>query len=64
MLFRSVEKKGVDVGEVQAALLKKIEEMTLYIIQQDKELNELKEQNKRLTLLQDQIDELKALIRK
>jgi hypothetical protein len=59
-----VEKKGVDVGETQIALLKKIEEMTLYIIKQDKELNELKEQNKRLTLLQSQIDELKALITK
>jgi len=59
-----VEKKGVDVGEVQTTLLRKIEEMTLYIIKQDKELNELKEQNKRLALLQNQIDELKALIRK
>ena len=59
-----VEKNGVNAGETQVILLKKIEEMTLYIIQQDKELNELKEQNKRLTLLQDQIDELKALIRK
>jgi hypothetical protein len=33
-----VEKKGVNVGDNAAAQLKKIEELTLYFIQQDKEL--------------------------
>jgi len=33
------EKKGVDIGENQAALLKKVEELTLYVIQQNKKLD-------------------------
>jgi hypothetical protein len=36
-----ISKNGLDVGENQAALLKKIEELTLYIIKQDKELDAL-----------------------
>jgi hypothetical protein len=48
-----VEKKGIDVGNNQAAQLKKIEELTLYIIQQDKELKSLKQE----------VEELKALIK-
>jgi hypothetical protein len=39
-----VEKKGLDVGDNQAALLKKVEELTLYIIEQNKEINSLKEE--------------------
>lgn len=31
-----VNKDGVDVGDVQATLLKKVEELTLYVIEQDK----------------------------
>ncbi len=45
-----VEKNGVKVGEMEAVLLKKVEEMTLYII-------DLKKQNDKLQV---QIDELKA----
>jgi hypothetical protein len=48
-----VEKKGIDVGNNQAALLQKIEELTLYTIQQDKELKSLKQE----------MAELKALIK-
>ena len=33
-----VEKEGIDVGSNQTALLKKIEELTLYIIEQNKKL--------------------------
>jgi hypothetical protein len=39
---REAEKNGVDVGENQAMLLKKVEELTLYIIQQQREIDELK----------------------
>jgi hypothetical protein len=48
-----VEKKGIDVGCNQAAQLRKIEELTLYIIQQDKELKSLKQE----------IEDLKVLIK-
>ena len=43
---KEVAEKGLDVGENQAVLLKKIEELTLYIIEQQKEIEVLKEQVK------------------
>jgi len=49
-----VEKKGIDVGDNQAALLKKIEELTLYTIGQNKEIDSLKQE----------VNELKKLVRK
>jgi hypothetical protein len=39
---KEVEEKGISVGDNQAILLKKIEELTLYIIQQGKEIELLK----------------------
>lgn len=36
-----VEKNGIDLGENQAILLKKIEELTLYIIEQEKRIEKL-----------------------
>lgn len=44
-----VEKNGLDVGHSQATLLKKIEELTLYVIEQNKRIEE---QNKRLEQLE------------
>jgi hypothetical protein len=44
----SVEKNGLDLGDNQTAMLKKIEELTLYIIQQNKEMADLKERVKNL----------------
>jgi len=41
-----VEKNGLDVGETQALLLQKIEELTLYVIQLKKEIEELKNDKK------------------
>jgi len=38
-----VEKKGIDVGENQAALLRKIEELTLYAIDQEKKFEKQNE---------------------
>ena len=37
-----VVKEGVDLGQMQAKLLQKIEELTLYVIQQQKEIDALK----------------------
>lgn len=39
-----VDRDGVDLFEMEALLLKKVEEMTLYLIQQQKEIKSLKEQ--------------------
>jgi hypothetical protein len=39
-----VEEKGLSMGEMQNKLLQKIEELTLYIIEQQKQIDELKKQ--------------------
>ena len=54
-----VQQDGIDVGDHQTALLKKVEELTLYLIEENKAL---KEQNAKLQEQQRQIDELKKLI--
>ena len=41
-----VAKDGIDVASMDAKLLQKIEELTLYVIQQQKEIDELKQQKK------------------
>jgi len=45
---KEVEEKGVDVGATEALLLKKMEEMTLYIINQQKDIRKLEGQVKDL----------------
>ena len=39
---KEVEKKGISLGEMDTKLLKKIEELTLYLIEQSKELKKLR----------------------
>ena len=55
---------GIDLGDNQAILLKKVEELTLYIIEQNKKIEKLEAEKDALKNLQKQIDELKALILK
>lgn len=43
-----VENDGIDLGENQATLLKKIEELTLYIIELNKEMQQLKNELQQL----------------
>ncbi|WP_231121170.1 hypothetical protein [Epilithonimonas vandammei] len=50
-----MEKEGVNVGEFQIKLLQKIEELTLYVIEQNRQINTLKQNNE---LLQMQINQL------
>lgn len=42
-----VQTNGVSIGEMQTKLLQKIEELTLYVIKQEKEIQELKQQLKK-----------------
>ena len=69
-----VKQKGVDVGDMQAKLLQKVEELTIYAIEQDKILQTEKRQNaslkkeiadQRAMYLQllSEIKELKTLIK-
>jgi hypothetical protein len=65
-----ITKNGLDLGEMNKLLLKKVEELTLYLIEKDKEIKEekdlaceqkraLKDQSTQLKLQQEQINQLK-----
>ena len=43
-----VKEKGVNVGEMQAKLLAKVEELTLHMIQAEERNNRLEQQNREL----------------
>jgi hypothetical protein len=64
----SVEASGLDLGVSQAALLKKIEELTLYTISQDEQLEKVRHErdNTRAELksLRERIDRLERLLEK
>jgi len=57
-----VEKNGQDLGEMNKLLVKKMEEMTLYMIEKDKQIKdqqaELKAQDQRLKNLEQQIEKI------
>jgi hypothetical protein len=48
---KEVAEKGIDLGSMDAKLLQKIEELTLYLIDQQKQIDELKKQNELLMQL-------------
>lgn len=58
---KEVEKNGILLGEMDSKLLQKIEELTLYTIQQEKKINEQKSNLKKQEL---EITELKTLNQK
>lgn len=43
---KEIETNGLEVGKVSAQMIKKIEELTLYVIDLQKQVNELKKENK------------------
>lgn len=45
---KDVAANGIDLGSMDATLLKKVEELTLYMIEMDKQIQKLKEENKEL----------------
>ena len=57
---KEFEQNGVMQVEMDMNLLKKIEELTLYTIQQQKEIEELKFQNKKLIELQSRLKKLES----
>lgn len=64
MSAKEMEKNGVDVGSFQIKLLQKIEELTLYIIDQNKEINRLKKVNNSLLEKSGKISQLESKIEK
>ena len=59
-----MQKDGLDLGDNQTRLLAKVEELTLYAIDQQKQIELLKDKLKSAESLQSQIDELKVLLNK
>ncbi|QIY92360.1 hypothetical protein [Chryseobacterium gallinarum] len=57
-----MEKEGVNVGEFQIKLLQKIEELTLYSIEQNKKINQLQEENKTLKSQSEKINQLEKQV--
>ncbi|WP_440066370.1 hypothetical protein [Tenacibaculum discolor] len=50
--------EGIELGEMNRKLLEKIEELTLYTIQQQREIDELKKENSLLKKLEERINKL------
>ncbi len=65
---KEVEANGIELGEMMKLQQKKIEELTLYLIEKDKELTKNKElvkcQNEKLQNLEERQERLEALLRK
>lgn len=61
-----IHKSGLNLGEIDQALVKKVEELTLYLISKDNQLKEEEtrnnEQEKQLKALQSEVSSLKAQI--
>ena len=61
---KEVKINGIYLGEMDSKLLQKIEELTLYTIQQQKEIENLKKENKSLNLLTSKFLELQKRMEK
>ncbi len=59
---KEMEKEGVNIGEFQIKLLQKIEELTLYSIQQNKQIKSQAEEIKELRKQSEELQELKTQI--
>lgn len=55
---KEVEKNGIYLGEMDSKLLQKIEELTLYTIQQEKKIKELESLNAKLLEIQKRLEKL------
>lgn len=65
---KDISKNGINLGEIVKLQIKKIEELTLYLIEQNKQLTDQQKINQsdktQLLSQQDQINELKGLVTK
>ena len=67
---KEMEKNGTELGDLNSKLLQKIEELTLYTIEQQNEIDELKKQNamiekqnQDLQVLKEKIEKLEAALK-
>ncbi|WP_340062971.1 hypothetical protein [Ascidiimonas aurantiaca] len=61
---KEFEQNGIMQGEMDMNLLKKIEELTLYTIQQEKKIQNLEKENKEIKLLNKKLHELQSRLEK
>ncbi|KAA1239620.1 hypothetical protein [Aquimarina sp. RZ0] len=59
-----VEENGILLGEMDSKLLQKIEELTLYTIQQEKKIQKLEKENEEVKLLNKKLLELQSRLEK
>lgn len=52
---KEMEENGINSGEMDNLMMKKLEELTLYMIEQKKEIDQLKEENKKMKETIDQL---------
>jgi hypothetical protein len=57
---KEMKQEGVNIGNFQIQLLQKIEELTLYTIEQQKEIEKLKSTNDKLIEIQIRLDKLES----
>ncbi len=55
---QEVQEQGIDLGQMNAKLLQKIEELTLYILSQQQEINTLKEKNSEIESIISRLEKL------
>jgi hypothetical protein len=60
---KEVLENGINLGEMNSKLLQKIEELTLYSIQQSKEIEVLKEENKSFKTLAERLSKIEQKIK-
>lgn len=59
---KEVVEKGINVAEMDAKLLEKIEELTLYSIEQNKQIKKLQEENSKLKKQTEKIENLERVL--
>jgi hypothetical protein len=58
-----MEEAGVNLAEMNKLLLMKVEELTLYSIEQEKKIEKLAENNKRIEKIECELTDIKALLK-
>lgn len=61
---KEVSEKGINVAEMDSKLLEKIEELTLYSIEQNKRIQKLESENKSLQIQSEEFQQLKKEVQK
>ncbi|BFP41769.1 hypothetical protein FGF1_26140 [Flavobacteriaceae bacterium GF1] len=59
---KEVAENGIFLGEMDSKLLQKIEELTLYTIQQEKKIKKLQEENQKLKSLSNRLSKIEKLL--